>query len=276
VAAAASDRAAALITGAASGIGRACAETLAADGWAVAVADLDHVGASRVTAAIGAPAIAIGLDVRDEESVAACMATVMSEFGRVDALVNSAALTDSGHHARDVDPAAMELSVWRATFATDLEGVMLMCRAVIPIMVEAGRGAIVNISSNAATGGDLVRSAYAAAKAGVNSLTRSVAVAHGRSGVRCNAVSPGGILGPSFQRNLSAQTQRIMADQRLLPYPGYPEDVAQLVAFLASDRARYITGQVISIDGGASSQSSHVPASRAPADAGNVDTTVGR
>jgi NAD(P)-dependent dehydrogenase (short-subunit alcohol dehydrogenase family) len=200
----------------------------------------------------------------------------VSRFGRIDALVNSAALTDEAHHAQDLDPAAMQLSVWRATFATDLEGVMLMCRAVIPIMVEAGAGAIVNISSNAATGGDLVRSAYSAAKAGVNSLTRSVAVAYGPSGIRCNAVSPGGILGPSFERNLSDSTKRIMAGQRLLPYPGYPTDVAELVAFLVSDRARYITGQVVAIDGGASSQLSHVPSSRSPADAGNIDTTARR
>jgi NAD(P)-dependent dehydrogenase (short-subunit alcohol dehydrogenase family) len=271
-----SDRAVALITGGASGIGRACAETLASEGWAVAVADLNHDAAEEVAGGIGAQAMAVRLDVRDEQSVAACVSTVRSELGRIDALVNSAALTDSAHHAQDLGPAAMELSVWRATFATDLEGVMLMCRAVIPIMVEAGGGAIVNISSNAAAGGDMVRSAYAAAKAGVNSLTRSVAVAHGRSGVRCNAVSPGGILGPSFERNLSAETKRIMADQRLLPYPGYPEDVAKLVAFLASDRARYLTGQIISIDGGASSQSSHVPASRTATEVGDVDTTVGQ
>lgn len=271
----ATDLPAALITGGASGIGRACGETLAAEGWAVAVADLNYGAAGEVAAAIETAVMAIELDVRDEQSVAACVATVLSEFGRIDALVNSAALTDSAHHAQDLDPAAMELPVWRATFATDLDGVMLMCRAVIPIMVEAGGGAIVNISSNAASGGDLVRSAYAAAKAGVNSLTRSVAVAHGRSGIRCNAVSPGGILGPSFERNLSTETKRIMADQRLLPYPGYPNDVAELVAFLASDRARYITGQVISIDGGASSQSSHVPSSRTPVEGANVDTTAG-
>jgi NAD(P)-dependent dehydrogenase (short-subunit alcohol dehydrogenase family) len=271
-----SDRAVALITGGASGIGRACAETLASEGWAVAVADLNDDAATQVATAIGARASAVRLDVRDEQAVAACIATVRSALGRIDALVNSAALTDSVHHAQDLGPAAMELPVWRATFTTDLEGVMLMCRAVIPIMVEAGGGAIVNISSNAAAGGDLVRSAYAAAKAGVNSLTRSVAVAHGRSGIRCNAVSPGGILGPSFERNLSAETKRIMADQRLLPYPGYPDDVAKLVAFLASDRARYITGQVISIDGGASSQSSHVPASRAATHAADVDTTAGQ
>ena len=267
---------AALITGGASGIGRACAETLAGQEWAVAVADLRYDAAREVAEGIRGPVIAVDLDVRDEQSVATCVETVTSQFGRIDALVNSAALTDSAHHAQDVDPVAMELSVWRATFATDLEGVMLMCRAVIPVMVEAGGGAIVNISSNAAAGGDLVRSAYSAAKAGINSLTRSVAVAHGRSGVRCNAISPGGILGPSFVRNLSPRTKEIMAEQRLLPYPGYPQDVAELVAFLVSDRARYITGQVVSIDGGASSQLSHVPSSRTPTRSGIVDTTPRR
>jgi NAD(P)-dependent dehydrogenase (short-subunit alcohol dehydrogenase family) len=274
VSGAASGRTAALITGGASGIGRACAETLAAEGYGVAVADLRYHAATEVATGIGGPAIGVELDVRDEQSVAECVATVVSQFGRIDALVNSAALTDKAHHDQDLDPAAMELPVWRATFATDLEGVLLMCRAVIPIMVDAGGGAIVNISSNAATGGDLVRSAYAAAKAGVNSLTRSVAVAHGRSGVRCNAVSPGGILGPSFERNLSASTKQTMANQRLLPYPGYPQDVAGLVAFLVSDRARYITGQVVVVDGGASSQSVHVPSSRPPTGPASVDTAV--
>jgi NAD(P)-dependent dehydrogenase (short-subunit alcohol dehydrogenase family) len=247
------------VTGGASGIGAACVETFASEGWAVAVADLREGPAIDVAAAVGRHAVAVQLDVRDEDSVARCVDTVLSRLGRIDGLVNSAALTDAAHHARDVDPAAMELSVWRDTFATDLDGVMLMCRAVIPKMVDAGGGTIVNISSNAAAGGDLVRSAYAAAKAGVNSLTRSVAVAYGRSGIRCNAVSPAGILGPSFERNLSTRVKRVMADQRLLPYPGHPHDVADLVAFLASDRARYITGQVIAIDGGVSSHLLHVP-----------------
>jgi NAD(P)-dependent dehydrogenase (short-subunit alcohol dehydrogenase family) len=276
VSGAASGPSAALITGGASGIGRACAETLAAQGFAVAVTDLRYEAAREVATQIGAQAIGVELDVRQERSVAEGVETVMSRFGQIDALVNSAALTDRAHHDQDVDPAAMDLSVWRATFATDLEGVLLMCRAIIPIMVEAGGGAIVNISSNAASGGDLVRSAYSAAKAGVNSLTRSVAVANGRSGVRCNAVVPGGILGPSFERNLSAATKEIMAAQRLLPYAGYPQDVADLVSFLVSERARYITGQVIAVDGGASSQLSHVPSSRNATDSGSVDTTVGR
>lgn len=250
------------MTGGASGIGRACAEAFVAQGWAVAVADLRQEAAREVAKAVGRRAMALGVDVRDESRVTGCVEAVMSRFGRIDALVNSAALTDAAHHARDVDPAAMDLGVWRATFATDLEGVMLMCRAVLPVMAAAGGGSIVNISSNAAEGGDLVRSAYSAAKAGVNSLTRSIAVAHGRSGIRCNAVSPGGILGPSFEKNLSARTKRVMAEQRLLPYPGYPEDVAELVVFLASERARYITGQVVAVDGGVHRQLPHVPRSR--------------
>lgn len=252
----------ALVTGGASGIGRSCAETLAEEGWAVAVADLRSEAARDVATSIGRQALAVAVDVREEEAVADAVQEVSARFGRIDALVNSAALTGAAHHAMDRDPAAMDLAVWRAAFATDLEGVLLMCRAVIPLMVAFGGGSIVNISSNAAEAGDVVRSAYSAAKAGVNSLTRSVAVAHGRSGVRCNAVSPGGILGPSFERNLSAGTKDVMALQRLLPYPGHPKDVADLVAFLVSDRSRYITGQVIAIDGGARSQLSHVPATR--------------
>lgn len=250
------------MTGGASGIGRACVEVLAAEGWAVAVADLRPEAARGVAASIGRHALAVAVDVRDEEAVTAGVRAVSARFGRIDALVNSAALTDAAHHVRDLDPATMDLAVWRATFATDLEGVMLMCRAIIPLMAACGGGSIVNISSNAAESGDIVRSAYSAAKAGVNSLTRSIAVAHGRSGVRCNAVSPGGIRGPSFERNLSAATKDVMARQRLLPYPGHPKDVANLVAFLLSDRSRYITGQVIAVDGGARSQLSHVPATR--------------
>ncbi len=259
-----------MVTGGGSGIGRACAETLVRDGWAVAVADLRPGAAHEVAQSIGRRALALPVDVREEKSVADGVQAVSARFGRIDALINSAALTDAAHHAKDLDPAGMDIAVWRATFATDLEGVMLMCRAVIPLMVAGGGGSIVNISANAAEAGDIVRSAYSAAKAGVNSLTRSIAVAHGRSGIRCNAVSPGGILGPSFVRNLSAGAKEVMARQRLLPYPGYPKDVADLVAFLVSDRARYITGQVIAVDGGARSQLSHVPAARRASPAGRT------
>ena len=251
----------AIVTGGASGIGRACVHALAADGHQVVIADIDGVRSPRGDGRDGRRGVD-GVDVGDEGSVADCIHSVVGRFGRVDVVVNSAARTDPGHQGRDVDVASMDIDVWRDTFATDLDGAMLMCKHAVPAMIAVGGGCVVNISSNSAEGGDLVRAAYSAAKAGINSLTRSVAVAYGRHGIRCNAVSPGGIVGPSFERNLSRATQQLIRRQSLLPYPGRPEDVAALVAFLASDRARYITGQVIAVDGGTRSQLHHVPAAR--------------
>ncbi len=248
----------ALVTGGASGIGRACSEALSADGHHVVVADIDGRRAAEVAATLP-EATALAMDVRDEGRGGESVARVASELGRIDVLVNSAAITERSHHDRDGDVVGMDLRVWRDTLATDLDGVVVVCKAVVPVMTAQGRGSIVNISSNSAEGGDLVRAAYSAAKAGVNSLTRSLAVAYGRLGVRCNAVSPAGIAGPSFRRNLSAEMRRVMTRQCLLPYQGEPEDVAALVAFLGSERSRFITGQIISVDGGASCQLPHVP-----------------
>ncbi len=255
----------AFVTGGASGIGRACAEALSSDGHHVVVADIDGRRAGEVVATLP-EATALAMDVRDESGVRECVARVAADLGRIDVLVNSAAITERAHHDRDRDIVGMDLQVWRDTLATDLDGVVVVCKAVVPVMTAQGRGSIVNISSNSAEGGDLVRAAYSAAKAGVNSLTRSLAVAYGRHGVRCNAVSPAGIAGPSFLRNLSEATRRVMSRQCLLPFQGEPEDVAALVAFLASERSRFITGQIISVDGGARCQLPHVPQLRDPLD----------
>lgn len=251
----------AVVTGGASGIGLACALALAGDGHRVVVADIDEQ-AARSAAERMAAAAAIAVDVGEEPSVVRLVEAVEADLGRIDVLVNSAARTDPAHHDRDGDVVTMDLGVWRATFATDLDGAMLMCKHVVPVMVRGGGGSVVNISSLSADGGDLVRAAYSAAKAGVNSLTRSVAVQYGRDGVRANAVSPGGIVGPSFERNLAPEIRARIVGQTLLGYPGRPEDVAHLVAFLVSEKARYITGQVIAVDGGTRSQLHHVPSSR--------------
>ncbi len=251
----------AVVTGGASGIGAATVEALAARGAHVAVADL-RVDAAEAVAALdrdAGSAFAVEIDVRDERSVEAAVGTVVSELGRVDVLVNSAALTDPAHQARDGGVATAELDVWEQTFAVDLHGLMLVCKHALPSMIASGRGAIVNISSNSSLAGDMGLAAYASAKAGVNSLTRSIATSYGKQGIRCNAVSPGGIKGPSFRTIIPQDVQDVMERNCLLPTLGEPEDVAAVIAFLASDEARFITGQVLRVDGGMLSQLIHVP-----------------
>ena len=256
----------AIVTGGASGIGAATVEALAARGAHVAVADVRLDAAEQVAASdrdTPGSVVPVALDVRDERSVEAAIAAVVAEFGRVDVLVNSAALTDPAHQARDGAVATAELEVWEQTFATDLHGMMLVCKHTIPVMIAVGGGSIVNISSNSSLAGDIGLAAYASAKAAVNSLTLSIATSYGKQGVRCNAVSPGGIRGPSFRKIIPPDVVEIMERNCLLPYLGEPEDVASVIAFFASDEARFITGQVLRVDGGALSQLVHVPYVRA-------------
>jgi NAD(P)-dependent dehydrogenase (short-subunit alcohol dehydrogenase family) len=135
---------------------------------------------------------------------------------------------------------------------------MLVCKHVLPHMVAHGSGAIVNVSSNSSLGGDLGLSSYAAAKAGVNSLTRSIATAFGKSGIRCNTVSPAAIEGPTFAANVPRPLIEAMRENCLLPYLGQPSDVASTIVFLASAEARFVTGQLLCVDGGLLSQLPHV------------------
>ena len=219
----------AVVTGGASGIGRATAEAMAREGAVVVVADRDAGTAAAVAAGIreeGGQVRAVPVDIADESSVIAMVEQVVGLHGTVDVLVNSAAITDRQHQARDTTVVDIDLTVWNRTLAVDLTGTMLVCKHVLPLMVAQGRGSIVNVSSNSSLGGDLGLSAYAAAKAGVNSLTRSIATAYGKSGVRCNTVSPAAIEGPTFAANVPAPLIEAMQSNCLLPYLGTPSDVA--------------------------------------------------
>ena len=140
---------------------------------------------------------------------------------------------------------------------------MLGCKHAVPRIVESGGGSIVNTTSNSALAGDLTLNAYSAAKAGLNALTLSVATAFGKQGVRCNAVSPAHIASPSLARVVSPEVQQMLLDELLTPRLGTPQDVANLVLFLASDEAAHITGQVLRCDGGALSHLAHVSKLRA-------------
>jgi NAD(P)-dependent dehydrogenase (short-subunit alcohol dehydrogenase family) len=251
----------AVVTGGASGIGRATAEAMAREGALVVVADRDTAGAAGVAAGIcreGGLARPVPVDIADEGSVIAMVEQVVDACGTVDVLVNSAAITDRAHQARDTTVVDIDLDHWNRTLAVDLSGTMLVCKHVVPLMVAQGSGSIVNVSSNSSLGGDLGLSGYAAAKAGVNSLTRSIATAFGKSGIRCNTVSPAAIEGPTFAAGVPPPLIEAMRANCLLPFLGAPADVAAAIVFLASDEARFVTGQLLCVDGGLLSSLPHV------------------
>jgi NAD(P)-dependent dehydrogenase (short-subunit alcohol dehydrogenase family) len=251
----------AVVTGGASGIGRATAEAMAREGASVVVADRDTERAAEVVAGIrkdGGRGASVVVDIADESSVIAMVEQIVGRHATIDVLVNSAAITDRAHQAQDTTVVDMDVRTWNHTLAVDLTGTMLVCKHVLPHMVARGNGAIVNVSSNSALGGDLGLSGYAAAKAGINSLTRSIATAFGKSGVRCNTVSPAAIEGPTFAANVPRPLIEAMRANCLLPYLGRPSDVAATIVFLASAEARFVTGQLLCVDGGLLSQLPHV------------------
>jgi NAD(P)-dependent dehydrogenase (short-subunit alcohol dehydrogenase family) len=256
----------AIVTGAASGIGRITAETLAREGARVVIADLDEAGGERVAAGIiedGGAAIAVRSDVGDESDVAKMVDSAVEHFGALDVLHNNAAITAPAHQSRDGNLLDLDVEVWDETLRIDLRGPMLGCKHAIPRMLESGGGSIINTSSNAALAGDLTLTAYAAAKGGLNSLTLSVATAFGKQGIRCNAVSPAHIASPSLATVVPPEVVDMLRDQCLTPDLGTPQDVANLVLFLASDESAFVTGQILRVDGGALSHLAHVAPLRA-------------
>jgi NAD(P)-dependent dehydrogenase (short-subunit alcohol dehydrogenase family) len=184
--------------------------------------------------------------------VAACVAA----YGAVDVLVNNAADVSPEVLGRDRGLAQMSVELWDRTLRVDLRSQMLACREAVPHMLAAGRGSIINVASVAGMAGDVVRPAYSAAKAGTIAMTRYLATMYGKQGIRCNAVAPGLVLGPSAERGLGPGTVDRLLDNHLTPRLGLPDDIAAAVAFLASDDAGFITGEVLTADGGALS---HLP-----------------
>jgi len=243
----------AIVTGAGSGIGRATALAFSAAGAAVLVADLNGERAEAVTGEIearGGRARACRVDVGDESSIAAMVAAAVDAFGGLDILHNNAADSDPALMARDRTVTEIDCEVWDRTMRVNLRGPMLGCKHAIPRMLERGGGAIVNTSSASGLTGDLARTAYAASKAGLQSLTQSVATQYGKQGIRCNAIAPGVIATPALEANVAPEALAIYRGSTLAPRLGRPEDIAAAVVFLASPAAEFITGQILPVDGG--------------------------
>jgi len=249
----------AIVTGAAGGIGAATARLLAERGASVVVADINAGAANEVAQLIersGGVALALHLDLAAEEIVASVVRAALERFGRVDILHNNAADLSPELTRRDQDVESMDAEVWDRTFRVNVRGTMLCCKHVLPHMVENGGGSIINTASSLGLQGNLGQAAYAASKAAIIQLTRSIATSHGRRGIRCNSVSPGLVMTPAARDNLPRRLHEIVASETLTPYLGLAEDIAEVVAFLACDGARYVTGHNLVADGGGVA---HVP-----------------
>ena len=244
----------AIITGGAGGIGEVTARLMAERGARVAIADIAFAGAQRVADAIGPAAFAVELDLASEDSIKACVVAVVAHFGRIDVLHNNAAVAGDTV-AMDGSLHDMQTEVWDKVFAVNCRGTMLMTRECLPHLIET-RGSIVNTVSGLGLQGHVRQTAYGATKAAIIQMTRAIATTYGPKGVRCNAVAPGLILTPTTAKDFPPHWRKNVEDETPRGTVGAPEDIAEPVAFLASDAARNITGQTLTSDGGVSI---HVP-----------------
>jgi NAD(P)-dependent dehydrogenase (short-subunit alcohol dehydrogenase family) len=226
---------------------------MAREGASVVVADINGPGAEAAAARLsdaGGRAIAVATDVSKEADVVTLMDRVMSEFGRIDILHNNAADLSPDTFMHDNGILEMDAGVWDRTMAVNLRGPMLGCKHAIPHMLEGGGGAIVNTASVSALIGETTHLAYSCSKAGLLALTRHVANMFGGQGIRINSVAPGLMLTETAKERLDERELAAFRAERLLENAATPDDVANLIFFLASDQAACITGQTYVLDGG--------------------------
>jgi NAD(P)-dependent dehydrogenase (short-subunit alcohol dehydrogenase family) len=242
----ASSQKVALITGAARGIGLAVAKRFLADGWHVAILDIEAALLEKSVTALARPdaTLAVTCDVSDANAVAAAFSRLEHHFGRLDALVNNAGVA--------VFAPLMETSDadWNRVLAVNLTGPFLCAKAAVPLMRNHGGGAIVNITSILGLRASTLRSAYGTSKAGLAHLTKQLAVELAELGIRVNGVAPGPVDTAMAKAVHSAEIRADYHDAIPLNRYGLEEELAEAVFFLCSDRASYITGQILAVDGG--------------------------
>ncbi|MGZ4682070.1 MAG: SDR family NAD(P)-dependent oxidoreductase [Acidimicrobiales bacterium] len=239
-----------LVTGGASGIGRASAETFARLGASVMVADRDEVHGDVVVAAIraaGGQARFVRVDVAEPDQIRAMVDAVEEEFGRLDVAVNNAGTPGTYKPYAD-----QLLDDWQHTLAVNLTGVFLSMQAEIPAMLDVGRGAIVNVSSAAGLMGFANLPGYVASKHGVIGLTKSVALEYARDDIRVNAVCPGSIHTPMLEGFVDGTQSALQGMGTVTPMGrlGTPAEIAEAIVWLCSDAASYVTGHAMAVDGG--------------------------
>jgi NAD(P)-dependent dehydrogenase (short-subunit alcohol dehydrogenase family) len=249
---------AALVTGAARGIGLATAKRFLADGWRVALLDIDDETLSRTEAALAGSGafIALHCDVADRAKVAQALATVAQTFGRLDALVNNAGIA--------IFKPILDVTYedWSRVLAVNLTGPFLCTQAAAPLMRDSGGGAIVNITSISGLRASTLRTAYGTSKAGLAHLTQQQAIELAALGIRVNAVAPGPVDTAMAKAVHTPDIRAAYHDAIPLNRYGLEEELAEAIFFLCSDRASYITGQTIAVDGGFEATGIGLPAIR--------------
>jgi pyridoxal 4-dehydrogenase len=233
----------AIVTGGAQGIGRAIVDKLSAEGAVVAVADINGAGATQAAAA-QPNAIGLTVDVSDPMAVNDMVAATVERFGRLDILVNNAAIVPFTAWD-DID-----FAEWRRIMAVNLDGVFLTCRAASDEMRKAGYGRIVNVASNVIVAGTPNLAHYVAAKGGVFGFTRALATELGKYGITVNSIAPGLTETEGVLASPHAEAFDFVQSLQAIPRRGLAADIAPAVAFLASEEARWVTGSMLVVDGG--------------------------
>ena len=237
----------ALVTGGANGIGLATARLFAARGYRIAIADRDSAAAREAAASLGPSHVGLEADVTRQEEAESAVATIMEQTRRIDVLVNNAGIADT--HLPTLD---QDVEHFRKVLDVHLTGAFLFAREVTPIMSEIGRGAIINVASIAGLTGLPKRNAYGAAKAGIVSMTRSLACEWASRGIRVNAVAPG-YVATDLVRRLEEEgrvNKAAIVARTPLGRMADPAEIAEAIFFLASPAASFITGATLSVDGG--------------------------
>lgn len=240
----------AIITGAASGIGEATTRRIVSEGGKVIIADYSKEKADKLAAELtqsGADVRATYFSATVLQSSKELAEFAMKEYGQVDVLVNNVGGTDP---KRDGNIEKLDIDYFDEAFHLNLSCTMYLSQLIIPIMKAHGGGNIVNVASISGITADASGTLYGASKAGVINLTRYIATQVGKKNIRCNAVAPGLVLTPAALNNMNEDVRNIFLGQCATPYLGEPQDIAATIAFLASEDARYITGQTIVADGG--------------------------
>lgn len=256
----------AILTGAGNGLGAEAARVLAGHGARVAVVDIDGDAARRVAAQIeegGGQALAAQCDVSLEAEVRGMVETVVGRYGRVDILHNNAAVLSVEQRQRDRDVINMDVEAWDRAMAVNLRGAMLCSKYAIREMLRNGKGSVIFVTSGLGVQGDLSLSAYAASKAALIMLSRSVAAQYGKQGIRSNALQIGLAPAENAHGSMPAPLLDILRENHLTPELGTPRQIADVVAFLASDESAFVTGTTLVADGGFGSHTPSLVAMKA-------------